>query len=1033
MVGKVGDKLSTVILPARFSWKNLDEIITVGGINEYDALYTPEDTNNYKVVDCKIKIDATKLVNEINSSLNEYIFMYDGSTLYENNLIELLIETNLITSTNNKASYKFSIDDSAVQISNVGSYQIKVEAIEDEEYQSTSAIITFVLIENVNVIEATYGDLLEAKVPTSIYGTWQFNDERVTKFSETLAATFTSNLGTIKEFDLKANIVKKKLSISILEDTYTYDGLAHEINFDISGVVEALDKVSEIKDLIKGNFSITNVNETDSYNLTLDDSRYELDKVYSGTLAINKADVEIRIEGSYADNTFSKVVNIETTTGNDKLLEDWYQKGASLSVAFSFFFAGTENAVNISTLVNDEGKVGTFSFSVNTYGTHSYEIVINDDNFNKFTYKGSAYIYIARITTSKTDITSLDAPFNEGRTSLEQALNDTVGASSGTYIYLYGDTILGSDGETKDYTLGAGVELFMPHSSSQTSWVNYNPETGDSTPGSLDATKPEIEDTITKNLQLTILKNVTLNVYGALTIGADRGQNKDTSGSGNYVGDTRSGYSEIILEGKIIVHGSIWCYGYIRGTGFIDTVSGANIYEPLVITDWPGATKGGGVYGGKDSGRTDKNRVPFSQFEVHHIEVKTKISYGANLIALAAIFTSKATVSIITIDARWNTANYPIFGSNALIGPMDEDSYIIKIYDTVNKKLNIQLHGNIEDNSVSLKVNVVDGFLELDMKTEGLYFPISYKVNIEAMPGSNVKLNQKYKLLPGAVFVIDDGATVNLVGDVVIYKDYVDRNTGITLYPTGKGDTLNVTGGIAGVIHGDTTGKLNLANSSRLELTSNEGIYTGGTMDLLGTVEMTVKSSQHLFAYNTDAKEITVDWNSIVVFNSPDALNDYKLTKANYIWNGSKWVAGNRLISFDTGDITKVDTIGATANQTITETDLPYANGHIIKIGDISYQFEGWYKDQNHEDRVTSFVMPDENITLYANWTQYEGNIYKFTYTDMTGTTVKYYKEGETITLPNYNIQEEQVYGDNNVQHDYYMIKLYLWTGHSSN
>ena len=430
--------------------------------------------------------------------------------------------------------------------------------------------------------------------------------------------------------------------------------------------------------------------------------------------------------------------------------------------------------------------------------------------------------------------------------------------------------------------------------------------------------------------------------------------------------------------------------------------------------------------------------MPFSQFEVHHIEVKTKISYGANLIALAAIFTSEAKV-IVTIDARWNTAKYPIFGSNALLRPMDEDSHIIKIYDTVNKKLNIQLYGNIEDNSVSLKVNVVDGILELDMKTEGLYFPISYKINIEAMPGSNITLEEKYKLLPGAVFVIDDGATVNLAGDVIIYKDYVDRNTGITLYPTGKGEpefvvrgTLNVTGGIAGVIHGDTTGKLNLANAKRLELTSNEGIYTGGTMDLLDTVEMTVKSSQHLFAYNTDAKEITVNWDSITVGNSPDALSDYKLTNASYIWNGSKWVAGNRLISFDTGGIEEVDTIGAIANQTITEADLPYANGHIVKIGDVSYQFEGWYKDQSHQERVTSFVMPDEHITLYANWIQLEGNIYKFTYTDMTGTKVEYYKEGETITLPNYNIQG-QVYGDNNVQHNYYIIngKYYLLNGYN--
>ncbi len=51
LVGNHGDKLSTVTLLEGFAWKNPDEVIYFFKVNDYSVIYTPEDTENYKVTE----------------------------------------------------------------------------------------------------------------------------------------------------------------------------------------------------------------------------------------------------------------------------------------------------------------------------------------------------------------------------------------------------------------------------------------------------------------------------------------------------------------------------------------------------------------------------------------------------------------------------------------------------------------------------------------------------------------------------------------------------------------------------------------------------------------------------------------------------------------------------------------------------------------------------------------------------------------------------------------------------------------------
>ena len=696
---------------------------------------------------------------------------------------------------------------------------------------------------------------------------------------------------------------------------------------------------------------------------------------------------------------------------------------------------------SLTTLILNPSLVLTLKLTLYIFLTFliilSPSFIIIDPNYNGFSFTITKDILIARVTTSTSDITSLEASIAEGYPTLDEAIKASENAPTTTYIYVYGDCEISSD-----VTIGANVELYLPHSSAVTEWVNYNPETGSGNEHSLDVNNTQIQSTLTRYNLITINEDVTLTINGCLTIGADRGQNAGTSGSGSIEADTRSGYSEVILNGDIIVNGYIYCYGYIRGTGKIEAKLGSSIYEPFVITDWAGATKSGGVYGGSSSQRTENNRVPFSQFEVRHVEVETKINYGANLIGLAAIYTSKAHV-IVDFDPQWNTTYYPLLGTKALLEPMDSDAYIVKKYDSNTNKTTILIYGNVQDNYGSLRVEVVPGIITLDMSTQNLFFPISYKMNIEIMNDSKLTLNQRYKMMPGSSFIIHQGAVVNLAGDLIVYKNYVDKNTGIPLYPSGKDEayllvegTLNVTGGIAGVIKGNLNAKLDLSSAKNIELKSNEGIYTGGQTDLMGSCEMTVISSQHLFAYNTNAANVLVDWNVPKIGDTPFVLDNYKLSNNMYFYDGTKWVIGNYSINFETNGYEEIESISAYNNEIISSENLPFYNtNHYVEYNSSKYKFVGWYLDSQFQKPVEKYTITSD-ITLYAKYEITNAELVKVIFNAIGKTYTYLYDKGSIITLPTVSYDLiGTIYDNNNLKVSYYFVnnKEYVIRGYLNN
>ena len=537
-----------------------------------------------------------------------------------------------------------------------------------------------------------------------------------------------------------------------------------------------------------------------------------------------------------------------------------------LSIGYTYYFKGTTDIVeptpNVEVTLKRFDNYIDLSNYLDNYGTYTYKFNVNDDNFNSLSTSVNFDIYIAKLTTS----TSLDHDTNGGTayTSLDGAIIVSQNMTSQSYIYVYGDAVIGELDSA--LTLEANTELYLPYSNTE-GYEVYNESTG------LNDSSLEQTNILNKNLTITINKGVTLTVKGQLTIGADRGRAKDET----IQGITRSSYSEVIVNGNIEVYGTLWCAGYISGTGKVEAMTGSKIYEPFVITDWRGGTNAAGVYGGALGGGDDEvdNIVPFNQYQMHNISVNLKINYGVTYSGIASIRTNS--------PAQWNSTLYPLIGNEAILEIMDKESYIVKTYDSLLDKTTLKLNGNIEDNPGQLIIEVPI-FGDFPISTENLFFGISHNVKIVVANASTLKLKYKYKMLPGSELIIEENATLNLEGKLTIYKDWVDKpylnsNDSVgydnAIYPTGLPDgyitnkgKLKVIGSIAGDLYNidNLEGAiLDLSNAKSLQIETKEGYNNASGSVLFGKIIAT---------YNE-----TLNAN----------CNGTNLEKKLYAWNGSSW------------------------------------------------------------------------------------------------------------------------------------------------
>lgn len=384
------------------------------------------------------------------------------------------------------------------------------------------------------------------------------------------------------------------------------------------------------------------------------------------------------------------------------------------------------------------------------------------------------------------------------------------------------------------YTLKSGVTLLVPYNDAGDATANKVSET-DSTPQNAFRT-------------LRVISGLKLNIYGTITVNAVRGK-YSTNHQGHTIGD----YGVMVLEtgAEVILHSGavLNCNGFIIGEGSINALSGSKVYEVLSIRDFRGGKVSNGIY---------KNYFPFSQYAFENIEVLLKVNCGGELIGRYSIFTSVADVN----------ESMTLISSNSSLFTLSS-GYVTKKLITDTGKSILTINGVMSTNDITVEAGGT--IIKINMSTKGLEFAVPGNFAFKIESGSTVNVNNRFKFLPGSEFVIDEGATVNIMkdGNMYFFGNGVEYSNGIYAGsannpPYGnKATTLAARNKVVSYLLTDNTkftvnGTLNVNSGAKFGgvITSDQ---QGAVINLQGTLDGTIKGNLSITKVNTLNIEYKLD------------------------------------------------------------------------------------------------------------------------------------------------------------------------------
>lgn len=442
-------------------------------------------------------------------------------------------------------------------------------------------------------------------------------------------------------------------------------------------------------------------------------------------------------------------------------------------------------------------------------------------------------------------------------------------AASGQTIFVLNDTAFATQeiagvlyDDVKFKTVKTGVTLLLP--------FNENDTVGHIGAGGKRSANYKATAALTGTAKLyktlVIPEGIEVIVNGKLIVGAQTGK-IDAGGVQNAVSGN---YCEISLGGTITLNNAtLEVYGYIKGNGEI-TANNTTVIENLCITGWLGGSESAGRYIGDGKLLTSSTNVnnpvqfPFSHYELRSVQLSITLHKGSKHQGYAKIATGDSLGGLIAaqINEAWLTfVSSDSNESSGLVRMKSSDAKVVKTFK--GGRVGIETYGSMEDGytSVTLEVGVT-----ISMTSEKVFFPICGKTDIVIKSGTFTQ-KHKYKLMPGSTLTIENGATLNQNGSIVVYtgdfKDVTD-----THYPSGLGDakftvdgTLNINGAFGGKVLSTTAGKVVVgANATITDVYSPEG--KGGVSKLTTSYTpldktMTTKSLVFVNANNSTVAAVT--------------------------------------------------------------------------------------------------------------------------------------------------------------------------------
>ena len=175
---------------------------------------------------------------------------------------------------------------------------------------------------------------------------------------------------------------------------------------------------------------------------------------------------------------------------------------------------------------------------------------------------------------------------------------------------------------------------------------------------SMETTSPKTSTD--RYMTLTVPKGSSLTVDGTLIVGGVLSR----PFAFDYQGHTSGPFAQLTVNGSVEVRdgGSLYCYGFIKGTGTVHARAGASVYEPMVVTDYVG---GDMAYCNYSNGQS-----PFSRYAMYNIQSKYSMEYGAVLYGMVNLYANGTN----------NKGMAPVVGPDAGLLLMSEGSTLTSTY-----------------------------------------------------------------------------------------------------------------------------------------------------------------------------------------------------------------------------------------------------------------------------------------------------------------------------------------------------------------
>ena len=498
---------------------------------------------------------------------------------------------------------------------------------------------------------------------------------------------------------------------------------------------------------------------------------------------------------------------------------------------FEFNFDGASHEIGTTVRYNNikVTEPYTLTFEKNMFsaaGTHKTLVTMEADNYdlpeNTYVYVKVRGVKVGNNYYTIEEALARAAETNETNEKTIFVLNDTAFATTDIAGELYKDK--------KFRTVETGVTLLLP--------FNENDTVGHIGAGEEGSPNYNAHLELTGSAQLyktlVIPAGIEVIVKGKLVVGAQTGT---TAAGGTPQNGIRGNYCEIRLDGTITLKSAtLEVYGYIKGNGKI-TANNSTVIENLYLTGWLGGSESAGRYIGDGKLLTNyalspniKNPVqfPFSHYELRSVQLSITLHKGSKHQGYVKIATGNSLGGLITaqINEAWLTfVSSDNNESSGLVRMKSSDAKVVKTFK--GGRVGIETYGSVEDGYTAVSVKVAT--VTLSMASEKVFFPICGKTDIVIKSGTFTQ-KYKYKLMPGSTLTIENGATLNQNGSIVVYtgdfKDVSDK-----YYPSGLGDakftvdgTLNINGSFGGKVLSTTAGKVVVgANATITDVYSQEG------------------------------------------------------------------------------------------------------------------------------------------------------------------------------------------------------------------